>query len=193
MTETPQDDYDTPWKEIVTHAFPEFMAFYFPAAAAEIDWSRGHDFLDQELAQVVRDAELGRRLLDKLVRVATHDGQERWVFIHIEIQGQHDVDFAERLFVYNYRLYDRFRRPIATLAILADGSASWRPEGFEYQFFGCQVGIHFPTVKLLDFEPQLDALLADPNPFALVTVAHLLTQRTHGDDAGRYAAKWRLR
>ena len=193
MTETPADDYDTPWKAIVTQAFPEFMAFYFPATAAEIDWTQGHAFLDQELAQVVRDAELGRRLLDKLVRVATRDGQERWVFIHVEIQGQHDSDFAERLFVYNYRLYDRFRRPIATLAILADGSASWRPQGFEYQLFGCQVGIHFPTVKLLDFEPQLDALLADPNPFALVTAAHLLTQRTRGDNAGRYAAKWRLR
>ena len=191
MIETPRDDYDTPWKDIVTHAFPEFMAFYFPAAAAEIDWTQGHAFLDQELTQVTRDAELGRRLLDKLVRVATHDGQERWVFIHIEIQGQRDTDFAERLFVYNYRLYDRFRRPIATLAVLADASASWRPQGFDYRLFGCQVGIHFPIAKLVDFEPQLDALLADRNPFALVTAAHLLTQGTRGDDAGRYAAKWR--
>ncbi|NMQ06531.1 hypothetical protein E4Q08_15370 [Candidatus Accumulibacter phosphatis] len=32
--------------------FPEFMAFYFPLAHAEID---------QELTQVVQDAELGKR------------------------------------------------------------------------------------------------------------------------------------
>lgn len=39
MIDASRDDYDTPWKEIVTHAFPEFMAFYFPAAATEIDCS----------------------------------------------------------------------------------------------------------------------------------------------------------
>ena len=128
-TATPIDDYDSPWKAAVTHAFPEFMAFYFPRAAAEIDWSRGYDFLDQELAQVVRDGELGRRLLDRLVRVQTRDGDEQWVYVHIEIQGQRDPEFAERLFVYNYRLYDRYRRPVATLALLADRGPGWHPGG----------------------------------------------------------------
>ena len=34
-------DYDSPWKEMLDGYFPAFMAFFFPAAAAEIDWSRG--------------------------------------------------------------------------------------------------------------------------------------------------------
>jgi hypothetical protein len=38
MTDASWDDYDTPWKEIVTHAFPEFMAFYFPAALARSEY-----------------------------------------------------------------------------------------------------------------------------------------------------------
>ena len=50
----PADDYDTPWKDAVTRYFPEFMAFYFPDASAQIDWARGYTFLDQELAQVGR-------------------------------------------------------------------------------------------------------------------------------------------
>ena len=50
LNDAPPDDYDSPWKEAVVHAFPEFLTFYFPSAAAEIDWSRGYDFLDQELA-----------------------------------------------------------------------------------------------------------------------------------------------
>jgi hypothetical protein len=37
---------------------------------------------------VVRDAELGRRLADKLVKVWRRDGEEVWVLIHIEVQGQ---------------------------------------------------------------------------------------------------------
>ena len=31
------DEYDSPWKDAIEHAFPEFMAFYFPAACAQID------------------------------------------------------------------------------------------------------------------------------------------------------------
>ncbi|MFA6162754.1 MAG: hypothetical protein WC685_04905, partial [Methylobacter sp.] len=65
--ETLNDDYDSPWKEAVEHYFPEFMAFYFPEAYAEIDWSKEHVFLDQELRAVVQDAEIGKRFVDKLV------------------------------------------------------------------------------------------------------------------------------
>jgi len=38
----------------------------------------------------------------------------------IEVQGRRDSDFAKRMFTYNYRLFDRYARPIASLAVLAD-------------------------------------------------------------------------
>ena len=188
----PVDDYDTPWKDALTRYFPEFMAFYFPQAHAEIDWRQAHVFLDQELAQVVQDAELGKRLVDRLVQVATRTGGEQWVYVHVEVQGQHDADFPERLFTYNYRLYDRYRRPVASLAVLADESEQWKPTHYGYRLFGCEVGIRFPMVKILDYAGQVEALLADANPFALVTAAHLFTRQTKGNPEARYAAKWRL-
>lgn len=40
------DDYDSPWKEILERYFCDFMAFFFPHAAAQIDWSRGYETLD---------------------------------------------------------------------------------------------------------------------------------------------------
>jgi hypothetical protein len=83
------DDYDTPWKEVVTHHFPEFMAFYFPQAHADMR-------------------------------------------------------------------------------------------------------IDFPVVKLQDYAGDIDRLLTLDNPFALVTVAHLLTQKTKGNAHRRRIAKWRL-
>ena len=55
------DEYDSPWKEVLENAFPEFMAFYFPEADRQIDWSQGHEFLNTELRQVVRDAQLKER------------------------------------------------------------------------------------------------------------------------------------
>jgi len=57
----PQTDYDSPWKEALERFFEPFMAFFFPAAHAGIDWSRGYTFKDKELQRVVRDADLGRR------------------------------------------------------------------------------------------------------------------------------------
>ena len=91
------------------------------------------------------------------------------------VQGQHDATFPERLFTYNYRLYDRYRRPVASLAVLADDRESWKPTHYGYQLYGREVGIHFPTVQILDYARQIEALLEDPNPFALVTAAHLFT------------------
>lgn len=191
MAQAP-DDYDTPWKDAITRYFPDFMAFFFPQAHREIDWGRPHVFLDQELAQLARDGELGKRLADRLVRVHTHDGGEQWVLIHLEVQGKRERDFAERIFSYHYRAYDRFRRPVASLVLLADDSPRWRPHRFTYQLFGCQLRLDFSVVKLRDYAPRLEQLLAQSNPFGLVTAAHLLTRRTGGDAARRHAAKLRL-
>ena len=121
------DDYDSPWKEAVESYFPEFIEFYFPEASGQIDWARGHVFLDQELRAVVQDAELGKRFVDKLAKVALRDGSERWVYVHLEVQGSAQAEFAERMFVYHYRLFDRYRQPVASLALLADTTTSWRP------------------------------------------------------------------
>ena len=113
-------DYDSPWKEALERYFPAFLAFFFPEAHGDIAWARGYEFLDKELQQAVRDAELGRRLADKLVKVWRLDGHAAWVLIHLEIQGQYDAGFAERMFTYYYRLHDRHHRPLASFALLTD-------------------------------------------------------------------------
>ncbi len=186
------DDYDSPWKEAVERYFPEFMAFYFPAAHAQIDWLHGYEFLDSELRAVVQDAELGKRFVDKLVRVNRLSGEESWIYIHLEVQGSPQTEFAERMFVYNYRLYDRYHHPVASMAILADESEDWRPVSFGFEVLGCKHTLEFPTAKLLDFMGREAELQADANPFALVTLAHLLTKATRKDMDARFTAKWKL-
>ena len=62
-------DYDSPWKEVLERYFEQFIAFFVPQARGDIDWSRGYEFLDKELQQVVREAAAGRHVVDKLVRV----------------------------------------------------------------------------------------------------------------------------
>jgi hypothetical protein len=191
MTEL-RDQFDSPWKEILEIYFEDFVQFFFPQIHAEIDWSRGYDFLDQELAQVVRDAELGKRLADKLVKVWKLDGEETWVLIHIEIQSQEEGQFSERMFVYYYRLRDKYDLPIASLAILGDERDTWRPQPFESELWGCAVSFRFPIIKLLDYLPRWAELESSQNPFAIVVMAHLKTKETRNDAVARKEWKFKL-
>lgn len=187
-----RDAYDSPWKDILEAYFPDFMMFFFPQIHQEIDWSRGYDFLDQELRQVVRDAELGKRLADKLVKVWKRSGEETWVLVHIEVQSQEESNFSERMFVYYYRLRDKYAQEVVSLAILGDERKTWRPSTFQTELWGCEVVFRFPMIKLLDYESQWDELEASRNPFAIAVMAHLKTKETRNNAQSWKEWKFRL-
>jgi len=187
-------DYDSPWKEALDAYFEPFLALLFPQVHRQIDWSRGYESLDKEFQQVVREAELGRRYVDKLVKVWTPEGVECWVLIHVEVQTTRDAEFPRRMYVYNYRVFDRYNRAVASLAVLADDDADWRPADFSSTLFGCEAGIRFPAVKLLDFAAHEGMLEASSNPFAQVVLAYLKSRETKGDPTSRYGWKvWLVR
>jgi hypothetical protein len=193
MTNTnPQTEYDSPWKQILQLYFEDFMLFFFPQAHREIDWTRQPEFLDKELEQVVRDAELGKRLADKLVKIYRIGGEESWILIHLEIQSQSESDFSERMFTYNYRIYDRYKRSVASLAILGDEQVNWRPNRFGYELFGTKVEFQFPIVKLLDYQQRQSELEASRNPLATVVMAHLAALQTKSDRLERKQQKLSL-
>ena len=50
----------------------------------------------------------------------------------------------------------------------------------------------FPIVKLLDHAPHYQELVTDPNPFAMVVLAHLKALETRRSPADRHAWKIRL-
>ena len=186
------DQYDSPWKDIVGEYFPEFLAFFFPDAHAGIDWQRRWQSCDKELSQVVRDAELGQRFADKLMKVWLPGGEEQYVLVHIEVQGERDAAFAERMFVYNYRVYDAYRRPVVSLAVLADDAARWRPRRFGYGLWGCRMGIEFPSAKLRDYQDRWEDLEAAANPFATVVMAYLKARQTRKSPQDRLHWKTQL-
>ncbi|BAY12667.1 hypothetical protein [Calothrix sp. NIES-2098] len=132
MTEQ-STDYDSPWKEIIELYFPRFLEFFFTLAYDAIDWTRPYEFLDTELQQLEPDAEIGRRFVDKVAKVWLLDGEEAWVLVHVEVQGQYDSQFAERMYTYNYRLFDRHKKRVISLAVLADEQANWRPSSYGWR------------------------------------------------------------
>jgi hypothetical protein len=189
---TLQADYDSPWKDALDFYFEDFLAFFFPQVHQLIDWTKTPIPLDKELQQVVREAESGKGFTDKLFKVWLVDGVEVWILVHVEVQSQVDYDFPQRMYRYNYRLFDRYERPVISLAVLGDEQKSWRPSAYSYELGGCRVSLEFPTVKLLDYEEQWAELEQNNNPFAVLVMAHLKTKATTGNYPAREQWKWRL-
>jgi len=105
------------------------------------------------------------------------------------VQGTKQAEFAKRMFVYNYRIFDKYDTPVASMAVLADEHPNWRPDSYSFEVLGCEHTLKFPIAKLTDYHDQLEALQASDNPFAIVTAAHIQTQRTRKNDSARYQAK----
>jgi hypothetical protein len=182
-------DYDSPWKQMLAQYFPEFLAFFFPKVHAGIDWTKPYTALDKELQKIVRDAALGQRRADQLVGVTGLDGVEDRVLVHVEVQGEKTADFAQRMFVYNYRTYDLYGRPVVSLVVMGESHPSDYGK-FGYGCWGSWMRLRFPVVSLTAYRARWGELEASANPFAVVTQAHLKAQETAGaDDATRYRTK----
>ena len=192
MTDNPQTEFDSPWKDVLERYFEDFMLFFFPQAHRRIDWTKKYEFLDKELLSVVGDAEIGTRFADKLVKIYRISGEENWILIHVEIQSQESSNFAERMYTYNYRIYDKYQKFVVSLAVLGDENPSWRPSEFNSQLFGCRINFRFPVIKLLDYEQRLSSLSKSRNPFATVVMAHLQAKATASNRANRKQQKLTL-
>ncbi|MDD1448126.1 hypothetical protein MEN98_18815 [Dolichospermum sp. ST_sed8] len=94
------------------------------------------------------------------------------------------------MFIYNYRAFDLYQKPVISLAILGDETKSWRPNSFQYCFGSSQLIFNFSIVKLLDY--QWEELEQSNNIFAIVVMAHLKTKATNSNLSAREQWKWNL-
>ncbi len=146
-------------------------------------------FLDKELQKIIKGSETGRRHADKLARVYLRDGSEKWLLIHVEVQGYEQAEFSERMFVYNYRLFDRFRREVASLALLTDENPNYRASEYQRSRWGCEVIFRYPIVKLIDYRERWKELEASTNPFAIAVMAYLKALEARGNEHEKYTWK----
>ena len=185
------DPQDGPWKLVLRTYFREAITFFFPETAKLIDWRRPPEFLDKEFQQIAPETETGRRFADQLVKVKRKRGKELWLLLHTEVQAAREAQFSERMFLYNLRIFDIFRRPAISLAILCDTHASWRPNEYGFDYPDTALSFQFGMVKLLDYKDRWEALEASNNPFAVVVMTHLKVQETKKDKQSR--KEWKLR
>ncbi|MBF0627327.1 MAG: hypothetical protein HQL91_03810 [Magnetococcales bacterium] len=186
------DQYDSPWKEILRGYFRDFLAFFLPVAHDGIDWQHKPVFLDKELNRITREARAKNRRVDLLVKVWLRDGQELWILIHVEIQGDRNPEFPERMYTSHSRAYDLHRKPVVGLAILTDDDPAWRVNEYRQEQFGSELIYRFNAIKLLDYLEQLPDLEQSDNPFAIITLAHLRARQTRNRPDERYDQKMHL-
>ncbi|MBI2807975.1 MAG: cytosolic protein [Planctomycetes bacterium] len=185
------EEFDSPWKEALHAYLPQFLLFFFPDIQADIDWSRGYEDLDKEFQKIARRAKVGKRLADKLFKVWLMDGTEHWLLIHIEIQGDHEKEFEQRMFDYNAAARQLYNRDVISLSILCDDRPDWRPTTFTYGRWGCRMELTFRIAKLLDHAEKVEELDTSDNPIATLVLAHCKTLETRRDPESRKA--WKLR
>jgi Domain of unknown function (DUF4351) len=184
-------DADSPWKLALDLYFADFMDCCLPDIAQEIDWSKGFEFLDKELQAITYDAQIGRRITDKLIKLWRKNQQEIFFLCHLEVQ-KYDKTLPERMLVYRYRLRDRYHKPIVSVAILIDDKPNWRPDFYRETCYGSHLEIHFLIVKLLDFRQRREELVAMDNRFATVLLAQLIVLETMNNPQARLKAKTAL-
>ncbi len=187
---TPPDEYDSPWKEVSGRFFPHLVEFFAHDIYDKIDWAAGYEFLEQELREVIRDTATGPRRVDKVVKIRTLSGKPLYLVLHIEIQVSRESGFPQRMFVYYYRLYDLHPEAVVSLAILADEEPGWKPGKYEHELLDTEVQFSFRTIKLWEYNDRWDELESDPNPFAVVVMAHLKTRATRNDAGERL--RWKI-
>ena len=172
--------YDSPWKDGLELYLEPFLKFLFPEVHALVDWQQGYEDLATELRKIVPDAEVSEKRADKLFKVRTLEGKVRYLFIHIEVQASYDATFSLRMFVYNYRTFDRYKKPVISLAVLGDDDPDWCPSSYGWDHGGCRHQLEFPVAKLLRYNERWAELEehAANNPFAVIVMAHLKTKAT---------------
>ena len=145
---------DELWKTILEDFFEEFLHFFYPVEAQEVDWAFAPEFLDKELARLVPKSRAKGRIADKLVKVRLKNGRDRWILIHVEVQGYADDSFPVRMFQMRVRIRERFVGEVVAMAILTDDDPDFCPEYYEEKTWDNHLTYRWRSFKLLNNPPE---------------------------------------
>lgn len=206
----PHTDYDSPWKEALEHYLPDFLHMFLPDLHAQVDWSHPPIFLDKELQggriTVAAFMQMGERMYryfyrisDRLLQARISRGPTRVTQQLVnrgskdtatdpaDIAGEGDMDgTTEQNNATDAELF--------SLCVLTASAGGAPALSYQQGFGGYGVQFSSPVVHLAEWLESWDRLemLVKTNPFAVVVMAQLMAQQTHGDGGRRFASKKRI-
>ncbi|HNI43132.1 MAG TPA: Rpn family recombination-promoting nuclease/putative transposase [Chitinophagales bacterium] len=167
--------FDKLWKSITTEHFTDFLAMFLPDLYEQIDFAVKFSFLEQELESVIVNKNL--RKADKLVGVHLKNGEEKWVYVHIEFENSANTNIKERMYNYHTCIKEKYGQEITAIVLYTGRKI---PQQYNYYFkevFGTSITYRFNTYAIIQQDEAV--LKSNPNPFAIVVLANLYVLQTY--------------
>lgn len=197
-------DYDAAWKTILEAFEEEIVELLFPEIYDKIDQSIKSEALDNELLEIQKEIfskeEAEKIISDKIIKVTMKDNESRILFIHVEVQSYSSSEniFAERMFRYFYRIWDKFRykykdnSDIIGSAIYTYKGSTGKDKRYTYKMPDLNDEILTYNFRTIDVE-ELDLNnISDDNPLKLVFKIAKRLLSTNADDKEIFLAKVEL-
>ncbi len=118
------------------------------------------------------------------------NGEEKWIFIHIEFQTDGSKIIGLRMYEYYQLIRERYGKEVVALVIYTGRSVPKQPNTYQQKYFGTSITYEFNSYAVV--EQNEEELLNNNNPFALVVLANLYLHKTKGDNEKRYEFKTKL-
>ncbi|MGL5330726.1 MAG: Rpn family recombination-promoting nuclease/putative transposase, partial [Peptostreptococcaceae bacterium] len=173
-------DYDAAWKTILEAFEEEIVELLFPELYNKINWQIKSEALDNELLEIQKDIfnkeEAEKIISDKIIKVTMKDNESKILFIHVEVQSYSSNEnvFAERMFRYFYRIWDKFRykykdsSDIVGSAIYTYKGSSGKDKRYVYKLSDLEDNILIYNFRTMDVENLDLNNISDENPLKLV-------------------------
>ena len=190
--ETPISQADLLWKDLFTEFDSEAILFFFGIKLFKsIDFSVPPEYLEQEFNTTFAANQPTKKIADKIIRYRLKNGQDKYIIIHVEFQGQSEEDFALRMYTYFVYIFIKYGNTDVTALALYTGAS--RPKVyncFKVSNFGTTMTYKFNTYTVR--EQKEAQLLASENPFALAVLASLYMIKAGQDDFKKLEYKKKL-
>lgn len=98
--------HDEAFKKLLQAFFEDFMALFFPEVHQALDYSKAKLLMQEQLVDIVG----GKLRAVDLLMESQLAAADVYVLVHFEPQAYRDEEFAERMFIYFGRLFEKYRK-----------------------------------------------------------------------------------
>ena len=187
-------DQDNAWKNFITTDIFDCLAVVHPILYAAVDKAIAPVFLEQEMSNIMRGKYkvIGKdKKTDKLVKLQLLNGEDYYVYLHLEVQDQLRDTFPERIYIYRSLISLRYQtQKITSIVIFTGKSPSEKHKVFKEECFNSTLLYTYTSYVIADQDEE--ALAVSNNPFALAVLAAKYTINTEGDARRRFKFKQKV-
>ncbi|MEK7255574.1 MAG: hypothetical protein AAB316_12570 [Bacteroidota bacterium] len=186
-----QVDFDTNLKDIIKKLFREALELMHPELAAQVDWKRPPEFMEQAMRRLIKAYLGGAKYCDILAKLWLLTGEEKWLLLHWEIEVDPKINFGKRMLEYRMLLFLQHKiEDIAALVLFAGEKNPNQVNFYEYSFAKTKLRYEFPVFVAWNQDEQ--ALQASENPFVIAILAIQYVLKTKGNLDDRLLLKEKL-